>query len=539
MIGDPRTHLAEFAFGPLNRRAVVLASAMALGGCGFEAIEREQVAGGDTSSQAAAECEGDRACPACLETRHCAEEPIEEWIDGTCCAHGDPIEALGSEISAEAVDVVTDGRYAILCGGFGARIHDVSDPSQPTALAAAGERCQRAAFGGVRDGARVFYLAHHGDSWVAQPSLRTFRLDEGYTEEVQGMAHVGLPFEGLAWRDELLIAAVHQEGLRFYDTSGAGGVPHELTSLAGFENATKLRFDGDRLLVADGAGGLVVVDISIPAEPRIVSRLVLPGIARDVEVDDEGRWAYVALGASGIARVDLSTVEEPRLDRHELVMGSAQDLALADGRLAVASWDHVAVRDAATLKLLAAEPVRPANQFEQDFGIALHPDEPTIMMVAEWEGLHVLDYHEGRVAPDVWVKQDLVGFEAGTASDRVVVVRNRGAVTLHASEVFASSEAFTVDVESFEVDPGMATAIEVAYEPIEEPLGQSELWIESDDPDEVQSPFRLPLSVMENQSNIAVGDDLTQEFAFLDPEGKEELSGLEGKVVVLAYFALF
>ena len=38
---------------------------------------------------------------------------------------------------------------------------------------------------------------------------------------------------------------------------------------------------------------------------------------------------------------------------------------------------------------------------------------------------------------------------------------------------------------------------------------------------------------------VDVGDKLTDAWAFLDPSGAGQLSGLEGKVIVLAYFALF
>ena len=40
-------------------------------------------------------------------------------------------------------------------------------------------------------------------------------------------------------------------------------------------------------------------------------------------------------------------------------------------------------------------------------------------------------------------------------------------------------------------------------------------------------------------ADIGDGDRLDESFAFLDPTGANQLAGLEGQVVVLAYFALF
>ena len=40
-------------------------------------------------------------------------------------------------------------------------------------------------------------------------------------------------------------------------------------------------------------------------------------------------------------------------------------------------------------------------------------------------------------------------------------------------------------------------------------------------------------------NRLDVGDLLPDDFAFLDPNGAFDITGLDGKVVVLAYFALF
>ena len=64
------------------------------------------------------------------------------------------------------------------------------------------------------------------------------------------------------------------------------------------------------------------------------------------------------------------------------------------------------------------------------------------------------------------------------------------------------------------------------------------LTIHTNDPDAHQSPLELFL-VSEVSDLIDEGDLLDQNFAFLDPTGQNQLENLRGKVLVLAYFALF
>ncbi|MDD5305812.1 MAG: hypothetical protein PHU25_00685 [Deltaproteobacteria bacterium] len=68
---------------------------------------------------------------------------------------------------------------------------------------------------------------------------------------------------------------------------------------------------GDRLLVAAGDEGLLVVDAANPAAPKVVADLPLPGTALGVAV--EGSVAYAALGDAGLAVVDVSDPLAPVL----------------------------------------------------------------------------------------------------------------------------------------------------------------------------------------------------------------------------------
>ncbi|MBC7116446.1 MAG: hypothetical protein H5T93_05375, partial [Pseudothermotoga sp.] len=68
---------------------------------------------------------------------------------------------------------------------------------------------------------------------------------------------------------------------------------------------------GDYAYVADDRYGLVIVDISDPANPQQVGRLDTGGWAEDVVIS--GDYAYVANWGNGLVIVDISNPNMPQL----------------------------------------------------------------------------------------------------------------------------------------------------------------------------------------------------------------------------------
>lgn len=498
-------------------------------GCREPVATPEPDPGGPTEPT---EC-GHELCPGCFDGEQCADS--EATIEGTCCAAGDPLVYLGTETAAEAVDIETDGEHTLLCGGFGVWIHDVSNPAEPIGLGTAAPRCQRAAFGDtLDDGTKVFYLAHHGDSWVPAPFLKTFHLppDGEPPVEVDSKDFFGLFFEGLAYRDGRLYVALHDTGFRVYQTDSIG-IPSVGTTLGGFDNATKIAIEGEVAYVADGEGGLKLVTLEDPDAPLGLSSIETLGIARDVAVEDAR--AYVALGGNGLDVFDVSDPKEPVAIAHLDGVGSVQGVDVDNGRLALASWSHVRIHDAQTLALLATDQSRPYPEFEQDLGIAIIDD---VVYVAEWEALHTFRFHEGIAAPDIAVEREFVGVPAEQADDQVLVIANRGTLELTIDAIHSTHESFTVSPSSLRIPAGQSAALEIHYEP-PGPMYGATLLMETNDPDADDAVFRVALVAQSFEDFINVGDQLDERFAFLDPGGQNQLSGLEGKVTVLAYFALF
>ena len=474
------------------------------------------------------------ACPDCVSGKTgCAKNG--PFLAGTCCARGDNLSIVSKADGNEVVDVETDGTYVVACGGFGASISDISTPGSPKSMGNATQRCQRIAIGPtLTDGTRVFYLAHHGDSWVTTPTLSTVYFKAGAGLSVADtITDAKVLFEGLLYHGGKLYVAAHEGGIRSYDLNSQGVPKHRGVINTGIKNAWKLAAHKDRLFVADQGAGLHVFSLAKPLAPARLHTVATTAAPRDVVVDGAGKRAYLAMGGGGVDFFDISDAKAaPKRVGSITGLNSAQAVAVSNGTLAVAAWNHTAVYDADTLTLLGTERVRAA--FEQDLGVAAHKD---LFIVGEWEGLHLLQFRQGLVAPDLFINQDIFTLDPEKADSRAVLVRNLGFADLQVKSVKVSDNAFTIKNGSFDLAPGKAEVFEFSYKP---PIGvnSATITVESNDPDPRQAKLQIPLQ-LRSSGGLNVGDSIDSSFGFLDPSGAGQVSGLKSKVTILAYFALF
>ena len=89
-----------------------------------------------------------------------------------------------------------------------------------------------------------------------------------------------------------------------------------------------LTLDHGRAVVADGSGGLQIIDLTTPTQPRLVGSTPIAGYAIDVAV--HGRYAYIAAAEGGLRVIDLANAAAP----HEV--GAFVPAAARTQRIAVA-----------------------------------------------------------------------------------------------------------------------------------------------------------------------------------------------------------
>lgn len=485
--------------------------------------------------ESCADCVGFQCLP-CTYGKACAPEP---HVGEGCCGQGDALLHLSKGKGEEAVDIESDGEYVWVCGGFGARISDISNPAQPVLKGAVTPRCQRIGLGEVlADGSRVFYLAHHGDSFIKEPHLWTYHLTEaGKLQLKSTLVDDDVLFEGMAWASGWLYVAAHGSGVKVYSTD-AQGVPSLKGTVSGFKNAWKVDVEDGYLYVADASGGVKVLSLQQPDAPKHVAAIVTHGAARDLEA--YGDTLYVALGGDGMDVVDISDPTAPSAPVQLETYGSVQAVSRDGDLVGMANWSHVELRSADSLHLLATEHIRHFPGFEQSLGVVVKGSE---VLVAEWEGLHVLRHFPSLVAPDIFVQDDLLAFTTQEPNARALIIRNLGLLDLEVSGAKIDGPGdFELDKTALTIGPGEAGVLEIVFYPEGGPGTvdvNALLTLVTNDVDPGESLYELPLVAKSSGTKIDVGDSLTPNFGFLDPNGLNDVNGLKGHVVVLSYFALY
>ncbi|MFH1312706.1 MAG: hypothetical protein ABIJ00_05715 [Candidatus Eisenbacteria bacterium] len=111
-----------------------------------------------------------------------------------------------------------------------------------------------------------------------------------------------------------------------------------LGSCATGGDARRVAIAGKYAYIADGPGGLVVLQIKAPFAPIEIGSYDTDGEANDVAV--AGDWAYVADGARGLVVIDISIASSPTLAGSSSSGGSASGIALAGKCAYVADGTH-------------------------------------------------------------------------------------------------------------------------------------------------------------------------------------------------------
>lgn len=119
--------------------------------------------------------------------------------------------------------------------------------------------------------------------------------------------------------------------------------------VSGFGEPIAMQAQGQQLLLASGADGVVVADVSDPASPKRTTSLALPGPALDIHLS--GSIACVAMGAAGLGVLDVSA-SQPKLLFTVPVPGFAAAVACRDGMAYVAACQTLAAVDLAQRKVV-------------------------------------------------------------------------------------------------------------------------------------------------------------------------------------------
>ncbi len=100
-----------------------------------------------------------------------------------------------------------------------------------------------------------------------------------------------------------------------------------------------MTISGDQAYLADGYGGLRVIDISRPDRPQIAGAVSTLGWSA-IDVVISGTYAFVAAGRNGLRAIDVSWPSDPREVNSLTMPRYAEDLAALEGLVFVADRDR-------------------------------------------------------------------------------------------------------------------------------------------------------------------------------------------------------
>jgi hypothetical protein len=319
------------------------------------------------------------------------------------------------------------------------------------------------------------------------------RLSGGVLQEI-GRVHEPLVlYEKLCVRDGFLYVAAHAHGLRIF--SLADPLAPILTGSLeqGLTDAFAVDVAGDLAYVADGAGGLKVVDVTDRAEPLLVAGETVEsavGTAEDVSVRD-GR-VYVAAGGAGLAVYEAG--DPARRTLVDLGDGCAEGLAWIGERLAVNTLGGFAIVEVTgdePPRVVAGETVArrgPAATLRLASGIAAASGDRVLS--ADWNYLdiyRVVPAAQGS-QPDITPDVQRIRF-APEGGVQAVTLRNDGAAPLTISGATCTHPAFATSFVGSTLLPGEAVSFDVAYDGSVPASGV--VLFQSDDPDENPLPVQL------------------------------------------------
>lgn len=108
-----------------------------------------------------------------------------------------------------------------------------------------------------------------------------------------------------------LLVGVAQEGLLIMDLRSAEQ-PVLISKLSALQQVESIIVRGKLAFIANGAGGLAIVDLSQASALKLLGKLDTSSYAFDVALTPDGRTAFVADNTNGVVVVDVSQPTKPR-----------------------------------------------------------------------------------------------------------------------------------------------------------------------------------------------------------------------------------
>lgn len=168
-------------------------------------------------------------------------------------------------------------------------------------------------------------LAYAYDLWIPPQDTNYIYVASGYWYYIEDIS--GLPYylsfakryhppgkaRGIFADSNYVYLACEQMGVVIYPAL-VPEIPDSEAIISWIDtpnNARDLIVKNKKVFVADGYGGLVIIDIQDIKNPVLVSKIDLPGYAQRIDIEENK--VYIACGSEGIFGIDVSDVHNPEI----------------------------------------------------------------------------------------------------------------------------------------------------------------------------------------------------------------------------------
>jgi len=437
----------------------------------------------------------------------------------------DPVGRFKPYWWSEMLDVELSGDVAWVASVGGLVAFDITDPKEPALLGQYnpspsdpyGERYYHSAIG-----EKIAYASGRldGISVIDISSLNNLRLESVHKEE-------GVSYEGLYLGANYLYACRHEKGLEIFGLAG-----NSIFSVSVYENlsnAWTVVVEEGIAYVADGIGGLKILNVNDPNNISEFSAITTTGPARDVNVVNG--IAYVAVGSQGLDIIDVNEPSNPIfLSNYQSPFFTA-GVSVDGDKAYLAEWDIVEVIDVSDGQ--APFVVGWEEITIRAMGIAARD---SFLYVANWLNFDILHFGNTQ-EPDIFLSETFYDFGntpvGGSSEARIITVLNTGPTELSVDSITSNGDDFTLDTEFLNIEPGGIAEVKLTFTPEDDQTTQAVISFWSNDPNEPRKIF----VAKGNTNSLKIGDS-APDFTLDDIDGvPHTLSDYAGKVIVLTFFA--
>ncbi len=301
-------------------------------------------------------------------------------------------------------------------------------------------------FCGTRTG--QIFIATAGSDPMAKPAVDVWNSSQS------------LGFEGIAIQSGQLWVAAHASGLITLPT--APPLKPFKTQLPALVDAWDVAaYQSDFLVVADGAGGVKVLDVSKPSAPVQVAQIGVPSLAMYLKINQN--MVYVATPLA-VHAISLANPQQPQLWSSTTLPDPAHNLLVHQGLLFVAAGHHIYALDPPQQP--GPMPVHAASNVKY-FAMDLNTLGDDLLS-AEFQAVRRLHVHPEVGGAGVLIAPTAVYTAAGAVGQPLkttIKIRNVGTAPLTVAKIsFAETTALSVDLPGgpWPLQPGQVQTLAIA-----------------------------------------------------------------------------